>query len=261
MSSLAGSGGNTVRSLFEAALATDPTRPMLTFYDDATGERVELSGATLANWVAKTANLLVDDLGSGPADRAALALPPHWQTAAVLLGCWSAGLAVRYTGPGKSTDDDAAVAFASLAVIRNGDVFAGTPDRYVLGLAPLGAPLRETVPGWLDYIGEVRVHGDHFAGTPIDAASPALLQSDGGYLSHATLTARAVDRAGALGIAPGSRVLVVADPDADPEYWLLPALAVGASTVLCVNVDPQSNRAPIERRAASEQADLIIGLE
>src|SRR5690606_31992912 len=32
-------------------------RPLITFYDDATGERIELSGVTTANWVAKTANL------------------------------------------------------------------------------------------------------------------------------------------------------------------------------------------------------------
>ena len=33
-------------------------RPLITFYDDATGERVELSAATTANWAAKAANLL-----------------------------------------------------------------------------------------------------------------------------------------------------------------------------------------------------------
>src|SRR6266536_5713875 len=81
-------------TVFDAAVRADPTRPLLTFYDDATGERTELSGATLANWVAKTANLLVDGCGLGPGDRAAVLLPPHWQTAAVLLGCWSAGLVV-----------------------------------------------------------------------------------------------------------------------------------------------------------------------
>src|SRR5215468_371295 len=70
--------------------ATDPAQPLITWYDDATGDRAELSGATLANWVAKTANLLVDGGGLGPGDRAAVLLPPHWQTAAVLLGCWSA---------------------------------------------------------------------------------------------------------------------------------------------------------------------------
>ena len=47
------------------AYAGDPARPLLTWYDDGTGERVELSGATLGNWVAKTANLLVDGCGLG----------------------------------------------------------------------------------------------------------------------------------------------------------------------------------------------------
>src|SRR5688572_3007266 len=51
------SAGNTVSALFASAVAVDPTRPLLTWYDDATGERTELSGATLDNWVAKTANL------------------------------------------------------------------------------------------------------------------------------------------------------------------------------------------------------------
>ena len=51
---------DNIARVFADAIATDPTRPLLTFYDDATGERTELSGATLANWVAKTANLLVD---------------------------------------------------------------------------------------------------------------------------------------------------------------------------------------------------------
>src|SRR5262245_25078722 len=95
----------TVVDAFATVIATDATRPLVTYYDDASGERTELSGATLANWVAKTANLLVDGLGLGAradgrsassraGDVAAVFLPPHWQTAAVLLGCWSAGLSV-----------------------------------------------------------------------------------------------------------------------------------------------------------------------
>src|SRR5688572_1993126 len=98
----------TVVDAFATAVGTDPTRPLVTFYDDATGERVELSGATLANWVAKTANLLVDGHGLGAGDIAAVRLPPHWLSAAVLLGCWSAGLAVDLAGVetigGENTD-------------------------------------------------------------------------------------------------------------------------------------------------------------
>src|SRR5262252_11197289 len=105
-------GSLTVVDALARVIATDATRPLLTYYDDATGERTELSGATLANWVAKTANLLVDGLGLGTGDVAAVALPPHWQTAAVLLGCWSAGLAVDLS-PTAETAGGAQVGFAT----------------------------------------------------------------------------------------------------------------------------------------------------
>jgi len=95
-------GSLTVVDALARVIATDATRPLVTYYDDATGERTELSGATLANWVAKTANLLVDGLGLGTGDVAAVALPPHWQTAAVLLGCWSAGLAIDLEPTGQA---------------------------------------------------------------------------------------------------------------------------------------------------------------
>src|SRR5690606_26629645 len=56
-------------------LSRDPSRPLYTFYDDATGERVELSVKSFENWVAKTANLLQDGLGTEPGDRIAVMLP------------------------------------------------------------------------------------------------------------------------------------------------------------------------------------------
>src|SRR3954469_8446027 len=115
---------DTIARLFSGAVAVDPTRPLLTYYDDGTGERTELSGATLDNWVAKTANLLVDGCGLGPGDRAAVLLPPHWQAAGALLGCWTAGLAV---GPGP-----AEVVFAAVSRI---DAAPDAPDRFALGLA------------------------------------------------------------------------------------------------------------------------------
>src|ERR671931_2549199 len=68
-------------ALLDAALRRDPARPLLTFYDDATGERAELSVTTFATWVAKTANLLRDDLGAGPGDTVSVDLPLHWQDA------------------------------------------------------------------------------------------------------------------------------------------------------------------------------------
>jgi uncharacterized protein (TIGR03089 family) len=74
-------------------------KPFLTWYDDARGQRVELSFKTFDNWVAKVANLLVEELGAGPGDRVAAVLVDHWQTAVVLAACWRAGVGVVAVDP------------------------------------------------------------------------------------------------------------------------------------------------------------------
>ncbi|WP_374609845.1 TIGR03089 family protein, partial [Gordonia sp. (in: high G+C Gram-positive bacteria)] len=65
---------NTVTDAIFAAV-TDHSRPLLTYYDDATGERTELSAATLGNWAAKTANYLRDEIGVAEGDVVAVDLP------------------------------------------------------------------------------------------------------------------------------------------------------------------------------------------
>lgn len=84
--------------LLDAALRRDGARPFLTWYDDATGERIELSVATIANWAAKTANLLVDEHGLDADDVIGLAPASHWLSAVALLGAWTAGVGVDVTG-------------------------------------------------------------------------------------------------------------------------------------------------------------------
>jgi len=84
----------TPADLLDQQLRRDGTRPLLTWYDDATGERIELSVATAANWAAKTANLLADEHGLEPGDAVSLDPPSHWLTAVVVLGAWTAGVAV-----------------------------------------------------------------------------------------------------------------------------------------------------------------------
>ena len=84
----------TPADLLQQLLRRDGSRPLLTWYDDSSGERVELSVATAANWAAKTANLLVDDHDLGPGDTLALDPPGHWLTAVVVLGAWTAGVGV-----------------------------------------------------------------------------------------------------------------------------------------------------------------------
>jgi uncharacterized protein (TIGR03089 family) len=228
---------DNVNALLQAAVAADATRPLLTYYDDGTGERTELSGATLANWVAKTANLLVDGQGLGPGDRALVLLPPHWQTAAVLLGCWSAGLSVILTCP-PGGDGGPAADIAFVAAARTGEVTVG--DRYALGLHPLGLPLPEVPPGYQDFSVEVRGFGDRFGGVRVR--------------DQAALCADAARRAGELGIVPGDRVLIDAATHPDPVDWLLAPLAARASTVLCGHLD----RTRLPGRVDAERVTRVL---
>jgi uncharacterized protein (TIGR03089 family) len=221
--------------MFADAIARDPTRPLLTWYDDGTGDRTELSGATLDNWVAKTANLLVDGLGLEPGDRAAALLPPHWQTAAVLLGCWTAGLAV-------TTDEGPVdVLFAASERLDEARRWPAG-ERYVLGLAPMAMPMRTPPEGFADYVVEVRGHGDRFTPYPV---------SGGG---DGDLARRAGLRAADLGIAAGDRVLVDAATHPDPLDWLLAPLAGGATVVLCGRLD----RARLADRVAAEKVTVQL---
>jgi uncharacterized protein (TIGR03089 family) len=219
---------DTVAQLLAAAVTRDPARPLLTWYDDATGERTELSGATLANWVAKTANLLVDGTGFAPGDRAAVLLPPHWQTAAVLLGCWAAGGSVT-GGPPEPVE----VLFAAPARIEDAVAWhAG--ERYATALAPLAAPLRAVPAGFTDYVVDVRAHGDQF--TPYSGGGP----------QDADLCVRAARRAAEAGIGSDDRVLVDTARHPDPVDWLLAPLAAGATVVACANVAPARRAARID---------------
>jgi uncharacterized protein (TIGR03089 family) len=228
---MAGSAGSVGEGL-AATVAADPARPVITWYDDAIGDRAELSGATLANWVAKTANLLVDGCGLGPGDRAAVLLPPHWQTAAVLLGCWSAGLVVSGPEPGPVD-----VLFAGPESLGQAQRWPAA-DRYALALAPLAAPLRTVLTGFADYVVEVRVFGDHFA---------AYAQGD-------ELARRALDRAARLGIGGADRVLVDAGVHSDPLDWLLAPLLSGASVVLCGHLD----RSRLADRVSAEKVTRVL---
>ena len=88
----------TPADLLQAELRRDGARPLLTWYDDATAERIELSVATAANWAVKTANLLVDEHGLGAGDVVVLEPAAHWLSMVALLGAWTAGLAVAMHG-------------------------------------------------------------------------------------------------------------------------------------------------------------------
>jgi hypothetical protein len=73
-------------------LLAEPGRPRVTWYGPD-GERVELSAKVLDNWVAKSANLLVDELDVGPGSAVLVDLSIHWRTVVWLLAIWATGAA------------------------------------------------------------------------------------------------------------------------------------------------------------------------
>ncbi|MFJ1708921.1 TIGR03089 family protein [Kitasatospora sp. NPDC088346] len=235
----------------------DSSRPLVTFYDDSTGERVELSARTFDNWVAKTANLLQDELNAGPEDRAALLLPAHWQTAVWLLACWSVGVTV--IPGGEPADADLVVSGPDGLTAAE----ACTGERVALALRPLGGRFPQRPDGFLDYAAEVPGQGDRFAPySPVDPQAPALETStDGLPLKLTGEQTVELARAGAarLGLGPGDRVLSTLSYEdwTGLEAGLLAPLAAGASVVLCRNSDRLTSD-QWEKRIESERVTLRL---
>jgi uncharacterized protein (TIGR03089 family) len=222
--------------------------PVLTYCDDATGSRVALTAAELGTWTARVANLLVEELGLEPGARAAVLLPPHWQTAAVVLGAWSVGVSVSFRGwatAGLPGADDGPYDVVFVAADRADswleDVPAA-PHRFAL----FGAP---RTPGYRSFLEAVSAQS---ARTPayglVDPAGPATVDgtSYGAWRRLADAVAESVD------VRAGDRLLVDVVTHEHPVKWLLAPLSAGASVVLCTAVtDPAA-------RAAAEGATRVL---
>ncbi|MUM16453.1 TIGR03089 family protein [Mycobacterium sp. CBMA271] len=215
--------------------------PRITYYDDASGERIELSTVTLANWAAKTANMLRDEFGAGPGSTVTVRLPAHWQTAGVLLGIWWAGAEVVF-GAEADASDTQDVAFCTPGDEPLAD------EVCVLSLDAFGRPVPNLPLGLTDYSTAVRVHGDRF--TPA-GAGPAL---NGRSVEDVADAAR--EAAAALGITAEDRVLSTGSWET-PEALIANLLAVliaGASVVQVANPDPAAQ----ERRVVSEKVTKTL---
>ncbi|SDY93984.1 TIGR03089 family protein [Micromonospora pattaloongensis] len=248
-----------VPSLLAGAVG-ERDRPLVTYYDDATGERAELTVTELAGWAARTAGLLHAGCGLGAGSRAAILLPPHWQTAAVLLGAWSAGVSVSFRGwataglpaLGPGVDEPFDATFVARDRVDSWlDEVPEARHRFVLGLAPGGAPIADVPTGYRDYVAEVRDYPDSLPGYAMigrtDAASvDGTTFRQWGSLAHAL--------AETLDLRAGDRLLVDAAAHEHPVKWLLAPLAVGASVVLCANLD----RAAVDARVAAERVTRVL---
>src|SRR6185312_8476232 len=172
---MASANPGDLAALWRARVAGNGPRPFLTYHDFGTGERVELSYATMDNWVSKTGNLIQDELMADPGSRFLLAARPHWMTAvwalapllcSAVVAPWGDAARARFAVSGP---DEAELEYAR----------ACRGERYALSLLPLGRPFVEVPEGFLDYVTEVRVHGDRFGPLdPPDADAPALTTAD-----------------------------------------------------------------------------------
>ncbi|MEU7656629.1 TIGR03089 family protein [Micromonospora taraxaci] len=236
----------------------DAQRPMLSYRDEATGERVDLTPQQVGSWAARSAGLLRDGCGLGPGSRVAVLLPPHWRTAAVLLGAWASGLAVSFRPR----------ATAGLAVLEVGgdrpfDAVLVTPERqddwledvpdathrYLVGTGP--GHLADVPLGWLDWSAEVLRHPDTTPDhTVIHPSDPAT--ADG--TTYGQWGALAQEFATMLDLRAGDRLLVDAAETEQPLKWLLAPLSVGASVVISANLDPAQRDAIV----AAERVTRVL---
>ena len=104
--------------------------PLVTFYDEATGERVELSGTTYANWVAKTASLLQDELDLTRGDLVVVDLPTHWLGPVWLGAVWALGAVATDATDGDDVAEAAVVVSGPDTLERHAQQASG----HVVGL-------------------------------------------------------------------------------------------------------------------------------
>lgn len=219
----------TPADVLAGLLRSDPTSPRITCYDDHTGERIELSGKVLVNWVSKAANLLQDELDAGPGSTVGLHLPAdHWRSYYWALAAWSVGARIVTT--------------ASPCDIGIGTTGASDADEQIIvTLAALSRVATvEVPPGAIDEARELATYGDVFVPYLTPQASDPALDST----PYADLVT--VGRGGL-----GRRTVVRGDLPAA----LADALAVWAddgSVLLLRGVDPDD----VERRLTAEGATL-----
>lgn len=225
-------------------VAADPTRPVVTFYDDTPGptqgERVELSRKVLANWVAKATNVLQEGLDVQPGSVVLLDLPaPHWRLVYWALAVWSVGATVTL-----DTHEGADV----LVTADPSSPVAEDADEVVVVSLPAlarewdGPPLRT---GHMDEARELPTYADSF--TPWDEPEP-----DDTALVHQGERTTYQDVVPEPTWPTGARVLVCGDSAYDLLRHTLHALAVGGSLVLVRGSRPT----PDEDRMRTEGVDL-----
>lgn len=213
-------------------LAADAASPRITTYTDR--GRMELSAATAANWAAKGGNLVAGELGLMPGDTVVVDAPADWLPAALVLGCWRAGVAVCAPDSPASADAAALVTTAPDAHPDfSGEVLVLSTDPFGRGVVESGG---EVPFGVTDLSPELRIQGDRYAGPESGAGDVLLRDAAGAALTGTDLAARAAERLGPDAV----RAVSPAWSDTDGLVDRLLPLFTGGSVV--VSTDASADR-------------------
>ncbi len=246
-----------VPAIFSPELET-ADRPVLTYYDDHTGERRELTAAALGELAGQVARLLREGCGLRAGDRVAIQAPAHWQTAAAVLGAWSIGAALSFRlsataglEPLDGTDGETLDAlFVERA--RIDDWLDTVPDaRHKFTLLTDNGVNGDVPDGYRDLLTAM----DGFPGT---LPAYGLVRPDQAASADGTSFGAWGRLAGAIAeqwsLRPGERLLIDANEHEHPVKWLLTPLSVGATVVLCANLD----RGGLDARVAAERVTRVV---
>ncbi|CAI9408196.1 TIGR03089 family protein [Nocardioides sp. T2.26MG-1] len=223
----------TFADVLARQLRADSSRPLITFYDDATGERVELSVTTYANWVAKAASLLAEEHELERGQSLCVDLPAHWLGPVFLGAAWTVGLVV--TGPEDDGPD---------AVVCGPETLASWADRaeelpvLACSLLPLGVRFADPLPAGVHDVG-VEVWSQPDAFTPWD---PPVVGDVATGASYGAATQEQLWTAAAAGslLTDGGRLLSEANPASPPGVAAFTEpLVAGGSLVLVTHAGPE----------------------
>ncbi len=224
----------TFADVLARRLRAEPGQPLVTYYDLRTGERVELSVTTYANWVAKAASLLAEEHGLERGQRLRVDLPTHWLGPVFLGAAWTVGLVV-------TEDDDADAVVCGPAGLARWTPYADRVPVLACSLLPMGVRFAEPLPVGVHDVGlEVWSQPDAF--TPWDP--PAGTDPATDRLTHDELWGLAA--AGTSHHPGGGRLLSTANPASPSGLASLTGPLGGSGSVVLVSGAPADDPADDE---------------
>jgi uncharacterized protein (TIGR03089 family) len=243
----------TPASVLAEILRSDPARPRVTFYEDTPGptqgERIELSGKVLANWISKAGNALQDEYDLGPGSVVRLCLPPHWRAVYWAFAVWSVGGAVDLVG-GSAPDLLICEDPGKIAATLEPTLKPTTGDVVLVTLAALARAHTGPVPaGAMDEARELATYGDQFAAVADPAPDDLALMTEGAHTAYRSVVPRRDWPANTRAHLAGDLAQVLEST--------LAAWAVDGSVVLARN-DQHAGGEPRPERLASERVTLDL---